>query len=126
MWILALIFLSMVLVIYLSNMLMKIKMARLSKSEYNKEQLDKFKLDRVTKNIGRARLHLEKIKKSSKFKIKIKHGQVCPLCKDELASSEYICDGCNTAFHNECINELARGQCTTFGCGKTLHSKVLT
>ena len=46
----------------------------------------------------------------------------CAYCKDLLSASVYICDGCQTYYHTECLSEL--GKCAILGCEKPFTGQI--
>jgi len=54
----------------------------------------------------------------------LKHRQHpnCAYCKDTLSESVYICSGCETYYHTDCLEEL--GKCAVLGCEKIFSSKL--
>lgn len=46
----------------------------------------------------------------------------CAYCKDLLSANVYICDGCQTYYHTDCLSEL--GKCAILGCDKPFTGSI--
>lgn len=51
-----------------------------------------------------------------------KQNILCPLCRESADEGIRTCDGCQTGFHQACLDEMGN-RCTTAGCRKSLMSE---